>query len=314
MVLEKLFSNKYSPSTLLTLPLDNELIQLFNNFIRINRIQLLLISDDDYLKSIIVKTFISTLSIDRYDTLFVSKIKDQGVTNMRYELKMFCGSPSKFGKKLLVIDDIHIFSETIQKLFVNNIDKWNKNIHILVTCNNIYNVDEILTIRLFPINIPCVSFEKIKIIVETICCNESITLDSSNKNLISRLSRHNIQNAYHVLEKCKLLQSSIQITPDIIKQCCTLIKFDILEEYFTLCKKKHLKPAYRYLLKIIDNGHSVLDILNEIYNYNKNSNILDEKQKYRICKIISDYIIVFITIHEEELELLLFTKEVIDIF
>jgi DNA polymerase III gamma/tau subunit len=315
MLIKPIFSDKYEPKTIETLPVNTSLITLFKNFIKINRIQLLLISDDDYLKLTIVKLFIKTLSVNNNDILYTSKLKEQGVSKMRYEIKMFCQTPSKFGKKILVVDDIHIFSGTIQKLFVNNIDKWNKNIHVLVTTNNIYSVDEILVTRLFPINIPSISSTNIIKMIKNICSNEQLNISDTSQNLICLLSQQNIQNVYHILEKCVLLQkANIEITTDIIKKCSTLINFDILKQYFILCKNRELHAGYYHLLKIIDNGHSVLDILNEISNYSKITDILNEEQKYKCCKLVAQYIVVFITIHEEELELLLFTQDFLDIF
>lgn len=314
MILVKNYCEKYSPKILDNLPLDNSLIQLIKQFISIERVHLLLISEDDYIKNLMVKSLLNTLNTQKEDTLYVSKIKDQGVTNIRYEIKIFCQSPSKYGKKTLIIDDIHIFSEAIQKLFINNIDKWNKNLNIIVTSNNIYNVDEILVTRLFPINVPVIRKGILKNIVNNICKNEKIEISEENQNLIVSLSQQNVQNIYHILEKCKLLQSNVDISSDIIKECSTLINYDILESYFEYLKKKQLLEGYKYLLKITENGHSVLDILNEIYSYIKHTRLLSEDEKYKCCKIVSSYIVVFITIHEEELELLLFTQELSEIF
>lgn len=314
MILKKNYCEKYSPKTLNDLPLDYSLIKLINQFISIKRVHLLIISEDDYIKSLLVNALLTTLNTIKDDTLYVSKIKDQGVTNIRYEIKNFCQSPSKNGKKTLIIDDIHIFSESIQKLFVNNIDKWNRNINIIVTCNNIYNVDEILTTRLFPINIPEVNKEDLKNIVKNICQIEDIKLNEEYQELIVSLSEQNIQNIFHILEKCKLLQNDIVITSETIKKCCTLINHDTIIVYFNYLMKHKIYEGYTYLLKITENGHSVLDILNEIYNYIKYTNLLNEEQKYRSCKIVSSYIVVFITIHEEELELLLFTQELSELF
>ena len=314
MILRKNYCQKYSPKTLNDLPLDNALKKLINGFISINRIHLLIISEDDYVKSLLVNALLNTLTNNKEDKLYVSKIKDQGVTNIRYEIKNFCQSPSKNGKKTLIIDDIHIFSESIQKLFVNNIDKWNNNINIIVTCNNIYNVDEILATRLFPINIPDVNKEDLKIIVRNICQIEEINISKENQELIVSLSEQNIQNIYHILEKCKLLQNDLSITSEIIKQCCTLINHDTIKVYFNYIINNNVYEGYKYLLKITENGHSVLDILNEIYSFIKQTTLLSEEQKYCSCKIVSSYIVVFITIHEEELELLLFTQELSELF
>ena len=315
MILETNFLDKYAPTTIENLPINESLKALFCNFIKMNRIQLLLISHDEYLKLLIIKILIKILKINNDDILFTSNMKDQGVAAMRYEIKMFCQSPSKNGGKILVVDDIHTFSESIQKLFINNIDKWIKNIHVLMTTDNIYSVDEILVTRLFPINISSVSNNTLIHMIKTTCTSEKIAMTDESQNLICALSQQNIQNIYHVLEKCMLLQSGgVAITSDIIKQCCTLINFNMLKQYFEFCKAGDIMGGYNHLLKIVDNGHSVLDILNEIYTYIKASDFLCEEEKYKCCKIVSQYIVVFIIIHEEELELLLFTQEIVDIF
>ena len=86
-----------------------------------------------------------------------------------------------------------------------------------------------------------------------------------------------------------------------------------MTNYFTLAKKGELKEGYEYLLTITEKGYSVMDILNEMYVFIKITKILTEEEKYKCCKIISSYIVHFITIHEEELELLLFTDEIIKV-
>lgn len=309
-----ILAEKYTPQKINDLPIDASHIELFNLFIRIKKIHLLLISDNDFLKTTIVNAHLKELNKREEDILYISKIKDQGSTNIRYETKIFCQSPSKYGKKIIVIEDIHNYPESIQKLFVNCIDKWEKNIHIFVTTNTIYNVDENLTTRLFPIHIPETTREYISNLVNGICKSESIDLDGDMQNIIVSLSELNIQTVFHILEKCKLLQKSVEITAEIINNCCTLINSDDLTMYFNLVKKKEVYKGYLHLMSIIENGYSVLDILNEIYKFIKKTNLLEEEEKYKCFKIVSSYIVVFTTIHEEEIELLLFSQDISSIF
>jgi len=309
-----IIAEKYTPQKIIDLPIDPSHIQLFNLFIRINRIHLLLISDSDFLKTTTINAHLKELNKKEEDILYISKIKDQGSTNIRYETKIFCQSPSKHGKKILIIDDIHNYSESIQKLFVNCIDKWGKNISIFVTCNTIYNVDEILATRLFPIHINKISRSYISNLVKTICSSESIDLDEDIQNIVVSLSESNIQTLFHILEKCRLLQKSVEITADILNNCCTLINYDDLSMYFNLVKKNEVYKGYLHLMGIIENGYSVLDILNEIYKFIRVTQILTEEEKYKCFKVVSFYIIVFTKIHEEEIELLLFSQEISCIF
>ena len=307
------FETKYFPKSLRELPLDIKFIEILEKCIQNNILQILLISNNEHLKLMILETIIGTLNIPKADQLYLSQIKDQGVTNIRTEIKQFSQTPSPFRKKILVIDDIHMFSENIQKLFINNIDKWSENIYIVVTCNNVYSVDECLVSRLFPLYIPDLKNTTLLCEIDKICDAENIQIDSELKQYIIQISEQNLQTIYHILQKCKLLQIDEVITKDLLKQSCTLINYDEMTNYFTLAKKGELKEGYEYLLTITEKGYSVMDILNEMYVFIKITKILTEEEKYKCCKIISSYIVHFITIHEEELELLLFTDEIIKV-
>lgn len=312
-MLNENYATKYFPQTLNDLPLEKNFIRILHKCISNNILQILLIGDDDYIKLMVLQTIIKTLGIPQSEQLFISQIKDQGVTNMRYEIKQFSQTPSPKSKKILIIDDIHMFSENIQKLFINNIDKWSKNIYIVVTCNNLYSVDECLVSRLFPLNIPEMENETLMKHIIKICNIENIQLNKSHYEFIIKISESNLQTIYHILHKCKLLQFDKKINYDLLKQTCTLIHIDEMSTYFSIAKKGELKKGFEYLSTISEKGYSVLDILNEMYLFIKITKLLNEEEKYLTCKIISFYIVHFITIHEEELELLLFTQEIIKI-
>jgi DNA polymerase III psi subunit len=126
--MEANFTEKYEPKAIENLPLDADFISLLQNMIKINDMKIIITSDDDYIKNILMNVILKSFNVKDDEVLFISQIKDQGVTNIRYELKIFCQMPSTYigKKKVLVLDDIHVFSDNIQKLIINNIDKWGK--------------------------------------------------------------------------------------------------------------------------------------------------------------------------------------------
>ena len=56
-----------------------------------------------------------------------------------------------------------------------------------------------------------------------------------------------------------------------------------------------------------------MDILDNYFIFVKNTLTLNEDQKYKIIPCICKYITVFHNIHEDEIELSLFTNNLIDI-
>ena len=308
--MEANFTEKYEPKVIENLPLDMEFISLLQKMIDINDMKIVIISDDDYLKNIIMNVILKSFDSIDDELLFISQIKDQGVTNIRYELRTFCQMPStrKKKKNILVLDDIHVFSDNIQKLIINNIDKWSKNINIIATTNTIYSIDEALSSRMLPLTVPKINSKILKDYLCTLCKKESIQINDKGINYILKTNEDNIQRILNILQKCKLINRPIDI--DILNKCCTLINFTDLEKYIKICRKNKIRNGYLFLQSFINNGYSVMDILNELYIFVKITQILEEQEKYEVFKIISNYIIKFITLHEEDLELLLLTNDI----
>jgi DNA polymerase III delta prime subunit len=305
------FLEKYSPKTIDSLPYEEKFTTILQNFININLLQLILVSDNTFSKNIVVNSIINTLKISNPDILFLSNFKDHGVSNIRSEIKLFSQltKTDNSVKRILVIEDIESYNDNIQRLFINNIDKWSKNINVIITCNNLFNINDSLTSRLLPITIPNITKPTVYSIVEKICKEEKIILDPRHIDLIITLSQNNLLSVFHILQKCALVQDSMPLTEDIIKISCTIINVEKIKGYFELIKSKKIREGYDYLLEIVDNGYSVIDILNELYLFVKITDILTEEQKYLSFKIISSYIVNFITVHEEELELLILTHD-----
>jgi hypothetical protein len=57
-----------------------------------------------------------------------------------------------------------------------------------------------------------------------------------------------------------------------------------------------------------------MDILDSLFLFIKTTNLLVEDEKYKIIPLICKYITVFHNIHEDEIELALFTNNLVNIF
>ena len=74
-----------------------------------------------------------------------------------------------------------------------------------------------------------------------------------------------------------------------------------------------MKEAIDLIYEIYDKGYSVMDILDNYFLFIKNTNIVNEDQKYNIIPFICKYISIFHNIHEDEIELALFTNNLMKI-
>jgi DNA polymerase III gamma/tau subunit len=113
------------------------------------------------------------------------------------------------------------------------------------------------------------------------------------------------------LEKLKLL--SQDITLEVASTVCTNIAFQDFARYTTHCKQNDIVDAVRIMYTIFDKGYSVMDILDNYFLFVKTTPLVSDQEKYNIVSIICKYIAAFHNIHEDEIELALFTNNLISV-
>ena len=141
---------------------------------------------------------------------------------------------------------------------------------------------------------------------------ENISMDDKCKNKLVLISNYSVRILINYLEKIKLLNEPI--TENIIEEICSNICYLDFSKYINLClKEQNLHTASKLFLSIYDKGYSVIDILNNFFIYVKNCQELNETQKYKLIPVICKYITIFYNIHEDEIELVLFTNTIIEV-
>ena len=114
------------------------------------------------------------------------------------------------------------------------------------------------------------------------------------------------------MEKFKIL--NIPIAKLNVDEICTNISFSLFEKYtIMVIRNKELKPSIKLIYDIYNKGYSVMDILDCYFSYIKITHVVTEHTRYQIIKIICEYISYFHTIHEDPIELALFTNALIKI-
>jgi DNA polymerase III delta prime subunit len=252
-----------------------------------------------------------TDSMPENNILFINNIKEQGIQYFRNEMKTFCQSHSSiYGKKkLVIIDDIDNINEQSQQVFRNYIDKYSNNIHFISVCSNIQKVIESIQSRLQIIKINNPTNENLVNIMNKIITNENIQIDDDSKDYLLLISNGSIRVLINYLEKMYILGEPVDI--ELCKSICSNISFRKFELYLNYLKEGKLQSAIEILYNIYDYGYSVIDILDYFFNFIKITNIIDEETKYRIIPFLCKYITIFHNLHEDCIELALFTNNLV---
>ena len=315
---DKLFVNKYQPLYFNDFGDDNQVINILRSLILIDNINILLIGDTasgktSILNSLIREYYIGYTPKD-YDenVLYINNLKEQGINYYRTDVKTFCQTCSniKNKKKFIVLDDIDLINEQSQQVFRNCIDKYSHNVHFISSCTNIQKVIESLQSRFIIIKIKPLQNENLSNILDYITHIENIVIEDDAKDFIISISNNTVKILINYIEKFKLLGE--KITLQLANHLCSNISFCMFEEYTNLILTKKLTEAIMLIYEIYDKGYSVMDILDNYFVFVKNTTIITEQQKYNIIPYICKYITIFHNIHEDEIELSLFTNNLIN--
>ena len=311
---DKLFVNKYQPLVFDDFGIDEEIIKILKTLIAMNNLNILLIGDiasgKTSLLNSLIREYYSGHNPKEYEDniMYINNLKEQGINYYRNDVKTFCQTCSaiKGKKKFVVLDDIDIINEQSQQVFRNCIDKFSHNVHFISSCSNIQKVIESIQSRLTIIKIKPLQKEQLFKIIDKIKACENITMDAEAEEFIVNISNKTVKILINYMEKFKLVNE--HITFNLAVKLCSNISFITFEDYTNLIKNKKLDEAIRLIYEIYDKGYSVMDILDNYFLYVKNTSILSEDEKYNVIPIICKYITIFHNIHEDEIELALFTN------
>ena len=310
------YIHKFKPNYFHEYGIEDEIVKTLQLFVSIDNLNLLLTGDaasgKTTLLNTIVKEYYKDYTWKQYESniLFINNLKDQGINYYRTDVKTFCQTCSsiKNKKKIIVLDDIDNINEQSQQVFRSFIEKFSKHVHFISSCTNMQKVIESLQSRLNIIKIKSIQKEKLANILATVKNSEHILLDEDAEAFVLNISNNTVKTLLNYMEKFKLFGE--KITLEVAQQLCSNISFLIFDEYTKAVKTKNLEKAIQIIFDLYDKGYSVMDILDNYFLYVKITPMFTEDEKYKIIPYICKYITVFHTIHENEMELVLFTNNI----
>jgi len=312
-----LFIDKFQPLLFKDFEMNNEFTEMLNTFIDIDNLNILLIGDigsgKTSLLNAIIKEYYKGFDYKLYNdnVLHINNLKEQGINYYRNDVKTFCQTCSsiKNRKKMVILDDIDLINEQSQQVFRNCIDKFSHNVHFVSSCNNIQKVIESLQSRFTIIKIKSLQRENLYKIINKIKQSENIIIHPDAIEFVLDICNNTAKILINYMEKFKLLNQ--EITLELANNICTNINFLTFIKYTELVKLKKLNESIAILYDIYDKGYSVMDILDNYFLFIKITNLLNEEEKYKVIPFICKYITIFHNIHEDEIELALFTNNLI---
>lgn len=342
-----LLINKYKPTNFCNFSpgdVENPIISFLKKQIEKNKILTIIVGEEETGKTTLLNTIIreyygtsaaTTPSSYRSNVLHIHYLKEQGTAYYKNEVKYFCQTycsiPGK--KKTIVLDDLDFMTEANQTIFINIIDKYSKCVNFIASCKLIHKILYGIQTRLMIARLHKLSVPTMITIANRIIEEEGLEFESDAVDSLITVSKYKVNRMINCIDKIKLFYSNSSTNPNIIPktinsetvyQLCANIQYTFYKNYFLQILEGNLKGAIDILYDLHDKGFSVIDILDNMFEYSKLITTSDdlladsvfvlpivEMKMYDIIKIICKYITIFYNIHEDEIELSLITNEII---
>ena len=242
--------------------------------------------------------------------MFINSLKEQGINYYRNEMRTFSQSKCSIHgkKKLVIVDDLDLINDQSQQVFRNYIDKYKSNINFVSVCSNVHKVIESIQSRVHILRLEPPSREMVEQLMDNIIEKEGLQLTVDAKKYILSFSNYSIREVITHLEKINILSVG-EVDLNKCKSIISNISHKQFEEYISMLRSKNLNDAIQILYKIYDYGYSVIDILDLFYIFVKSTNNLSEDEKYRVLPCLCKYITYFHSMHEDIIEIVLFTND-----
>ena len=314
---ESTFILKYKPYYISDFYVDEQFQFVLNTFFEIDNLNVLFVGNSSSGKTTLLYAIIRQYyglskehPFPENNIMHINNLKEQGINYFRNEMKTFCRSSSTiFGKKkLLVIDDLDMINEQSQQVFRNYIDKYKKNVNFISVCTNIQKVIESIQSRIHIIKLQPPTESHFRKIMDKITEEENILLNNEIKDYLIQISNYSIRNLINYLEKIYIHGKIINI--EDCKKLCNIVSVEQFEQYVKYIKSNNISKAIEILYSIHDYGYSVIDILDYFFNFVKTTPNLSENEKYCMIPVICNYIAIFHNVHEDCIELSLFSNNI----
>jgi replication-associated recombination protein RarA len=242
--------------------------------------------------------------------LYINSLKEQGISFFRNEMKTHSQSCSSIHgkKKMIIIDDIDGINEQSQQVFRNYIDKYKRNIHFISVCTNIQKVIESFQSRVHIIKIESPSEDQLISLYDKILYEEKMIIREDAKRYLITYCKKSFRSLLNQMEKMFLLKRTIDLETCI--KLCAEVNSIQFECFISNLRKSDLHGAIKVIYDIYDYGYSVVDIYDYLFTFIKATETLSVDEKYLLIPLFCNYITTFYSIHEDSIELALFTNRV----
>ena len=311
------FIKKYTPINLDDMLYNDDFKHIVSGFIDMDYLNILFVGHQGCGKTTLIRCILNkyyNCNAYTHNVLALNGLNDLGINNFRQNIITFCQTASEINrkKKTILLDDIEQINEQSQQIIRSCIDKYSHNVNFVASCIDTNKVIDSIQSRLNILKVNAINTCNMEHIMNNVITQEHLGIDMKSQQFLISISDNSIKILLNNLEKLKLLNEPV-IDYQKVKLVCSHICFKNFKRYtHEWYSNKNIHGSLIEIMKLFHAGYSLVDILENYFLYVKQSDDIDSQVKFYILPFICKYITIFQTIHENEIELYLFTCDLMN--
>ena len=308
------FLQKYQPTQIDNMFLSDNIKQIIHGLIDMNNLNILLLGPNGTGKTTLIQCIINAYYKNhnvKDEVLYINNLNEQGIHKFRQHILTFCQTSNRYlKKKTIIFDDIDNVNEQMQQIIRSCINKYSDVVNFISSCSNIQKILDSIQSRMTILKLPSLTDVQLLYVLSLVKKTEGLIFSKECDKFLVNISDNSVKHLLNNLEKLKILDVKINI--ELLQNVCTTICFDNFKLYTQYWyENKNVNMAYKELNKLCELGYSVIDILENYFTFVKITDLLTDNIKFKILPYICKYITIFQTVHENNIELFLFTHDLI---
>lgn len=303
---DRLYISKYTPTNLEEMVGNSDLIQLFRYYLRMKKFpNMILVGPTGTGKNLMAKLFVREFLGDHFRTHCLeidgslyrgrcvinqqsdtTKINEKSVPNILNFLKRSLAA--KDVKKIILIYDFdYITSET--QMSLRRVMEEQHSVRFLLLCNSRETISETIQSRSNIYSLKPLTETDLRVVVDTIISQENLHISPEVVDSLVKNSEGNIRIAVNTLQ---LISKTDELDLERFYQIINLPATFQVESLFSACLEGNEGEAIGTLELLIDNGYSLVDLLNLMLRTIINTEKFSVQIKNKIIEVISTFFLL----------------------
>ena len=298
------FIYKYKPTSFEKMYINTNIKYIIDNILINRNINILFVGNNESGKTTIINLLHKLID----NSLLINNLKEKGIKTFRTDIKFYCQLTIK--QKTLLIDDYEYINESTQYIIKVLMDTYKKNLYI-ASVKDIKKIIEPLQNKFMIIKLDNITNDYLNVLLNNVIKEEHMALNDKCIKYIIKISNFSVNKMYNYLEKLKLMNE--RITYNKCLSVLTNISHHIFEKIIHDINEKNVLNVYNNFNNLYIKGYSIVDIYDIFYTFIKICDNISEDKRYKIIRLLCEYITASDTIGEISTELLLFSYELCNI-